>query len=53
MKTDDEEMCKEIRLWMEALMYDSINFSGQGSKHRNMYLEEAYRICDGLVAFFD
>lgn len=53
MNTDDEVMCKEIRLWMEALIYDAVNFTGKGSKHRNLYLEEAYGICDELVASFD
>jgi hypothetical protein len=53
MNTDNEVMCKEIRLWMEALIYDAVNFTGKGSKHRNIYLEEAYKICDGLVESFD
>ena len=51
--TDNEILCSEIRHWMDALIYDATNFSGRSGKHRNIYLKEAYKACDELVAHFE
>ncbi len=53
LNTDSEILCNEVSHWMNALIYDGTSFSGQGSKHRNIYLKEAYQTCDELVAQFE
>ena len=39
----DKNICKEVRLWLDALLNDSVGFTGHGSKHRNIYLASVRR----------
>ena len=37
-ESSDENICQEVRMWLNSLLNDAIAFSGKGSKHRNIYL---------------
>jgi transcriptional regulator with XRE-family HTH domain len=50
--TDEERICNEIRLWIDALINDGVSFSGQSSKYRNLYLNEAFKGCHNLIGAF-
>lgn len=38
-ESSDESICSEVRMWLHSLLNDAVGFSGQGSKHRNIYLQ--------------
>ncbi|WP_412467497.1 hypothetical protein [Pedobacter sp. KLB.chiD] len=48
-KTEDQAYCKQTKLWMQGLIMKSVSFSGQGEKHRNKYLYNAFAKCDKLL----
>ena len=52
MSATNDELCEEVKFWIDRLVNDSIGFSGQGSMYRNSYLEQAYQACDMLIGAF-
>ncbi|MNX94954.1 hypothetical protein D3C86_1272040 [compost metagenome] len=50
LKTEDPDYCKQTKTWMQGLMRKSVSFSGQGEKHRNKYIYQAFQECDTLIA---
>ncbi len=53
LKTDDQSYCQQTRTWMQSLIKKSVSFSGQGEKHRNKYLYNAFAECDELLKEFN
>lgn len=49
LKTEDQSYCLQTRQWMQSLVKKSVSFSGQGEKHRNKYLYNAFAECDELL----
>lgn len=49
LKTEDQSYCKQTKQWMQGLIMKSVSFSGQGEKHRNKYLYNAFAECDKLL----
>lgn len=49
LKTEDHNYCNQTKIWMQSLMRKSVSFSGQGEKHRNKYLYQAFQECDALI----
>ncbi|SHF69298.1 hypothetical protein SAMN04488522_103343 [Pedobacter caeni] len=49
LKTEDPEYCLQTKAWMQSLMRKSVSFSGQGEKHRNKYIYQAFQECDALI----
>lgn len=49
LKTDDLNYCEQTRRWIQSLMRKSVSFSGQGEKHRNKYIYQAFQECDALI----
>jgi len=50
LKTEDQYYCKQTKQWMQGLIMKSVSFSGQGEKHRNKYLYNAFAECDKLLS---
>ncbi|TDQ06215.1 hypothetical protein [Pedobacter metabolipauper] len=50
LKTDDQFYCTQTKDWMQGLIKKSVAFSGQGEKHRNKFLYNAFAACDHLIA---
>ncbi|MEO6818262.1 MAG: hypothetical protein ABI204_00940 [Ginsengibacter sp.] len=40
LKSDNEQLCKEVGMWMKFLLNNSIGFSGHGSNQRDIYLKD-------------
>lgn len=40
LKSDDEQLCHEVSMWMQFLLNNSTGFSGHGSTQRNVYLKD-------------
>ncbi|MBB2146419.1 hypothetical protein GM921_13035 [Pedobacter sp. LMG 31464] len=49
LKTEDQSYCEQTKSWMHSLIKKSVSFSGQGEKHRNKYLYNAFTECDNLI----
>lgn len=49
LKTEDQSYCQQTKQWMQSLIKKSVSFSGQGEKHRNKYLYNAFAECDELL----
>jgi hypothetical protein len=49
LKTEDRSYCEQTKNWMQSLIKKSISFSGQGEKHRNKFIYNAFSECDNLV----
>lgn len=49
LKTDDQFYCQQTKHWMQGLIKKSVAFSGQGEKHRNKFLYNAFATCDQLI----
>lgn len=49
LKTDDQFYCGQTKDWMQGLIKKSVAFSGQGEKHRNKFLYQAFAACDHLI----
>ncbi len=49
LRTEDQPYCKQTKQWMQGLIKKSVSFSGQGEKHRNKYLYNAFAECDKLL----
>lgn len=49
LRTEDQGYCKQTQQWMQSLIRKSVSFSGQGEKHRNKYLYNAFSECDNLL----
>jgi hypothetical protein len=49
LKTEDSFYCQQTKQWMQGLIKKSVSFSGQGEKHRNKYLYNAFAECDKLI----
>jgi len=49
LRTEDQAYCKQTKQWMQGLIMKSVSFSGQGEKHRNKYLYNAFAECDKLL----
>jgi len=49
LKTEDQSYCQQTKNWMQGLIRKSTSFSGQGEKHRNKYLYQAYADCENLI----
>jgi hypothetical protein len=49
LKTEDPFYCEQTKEWMQRLIKKSVSFSGQGEKHRNKYLYNAFAECDKLI----
>lgn len=49
LRTDDQPYCMQTKNWMQNLIGKSVSFSGQGEKHRNKYLYNAFAECDKLL----
>ena len=49
LRTEDQTYCKQTKQWMQGLIMKSVSFSGQGEKHRNKYLYNAFAECDKLL----
>jgi len=49
LKTADPFYCNQTKEWMQGLIKKSVSFSGQGEKHRNKYLYNAFAECDNLI----
>lgn len=47
-QTDDEQLCKEVEMWLLSLLNNSTGFSGHGSRQRNLYLHNARHTIEGL-----
>jgi hypothetical protein len=48
-ESSDSSLCTEVRMWLNSLLNDAVGFSGQGSKHRNIYLENVRRNIQTLI----
>lgn len=48
LRTTDKEFCREIEVWTNNLIEKSINFTRQGQKLRNNYLNDALARCDAF-----
>lgn len=46
--SSDEELCKEVEMWLGALKGNSVGFSGQGSRQRTMYLQDVRKLIETL-----
>ncbi|SDH38410.1 hypothetical protein SAMN05421827_12312 [Pedobacter terrae] len=53
LRTEDQAYCKQTKQWMQGLIMKSVSFSGQGEKHRNKYLYNAFAECDQLLREID
>jgi len=53
LRTEDQAYCKQTKQWMQGLIMKSVSFSGQGEKHRNKYLYNAFAECDKLLREID
>lgn len=49
LKTEDKSYCEQTKNWMQSLIKKSVSFSGQGEKHRNKFIYNAFAECDNLV----
>ncbi|RZL44907.1 MAG: hypothetical protein EOP00_18700 [Pedobacter sp.] len=49
LKTDDQSYCEQTKNWMQSLIKKSVSFSGQGEKHRNKFIYNAFAECDHLI----
>ncbi|RZJ68990.1 MAG: hypothetical protein EOO47_24330 [Flavobacterium sp.] len=49
LKTEDRSYCEQTKNWMQSLIKKSISFSGQGEKHRNKFIYNAFSECDNLL----
>ncbi|WP_316804094.1 hypothetical protein [Pedobacter nototheniae] len=49
LRTEDQAYCNQTKNWMQGLIMKSVSFSGQGEKHRNKYLYNAFAECDKLI----
>lgn len=49
LRTEDQAYCSQTKNWMQGLIMKSVSFSGQGEKHRNKYLYNAFAECDKLI----
>lgn len=49
LRTEDPNYCEQTKLWTQSLMRKSVSFSGQGEKHRNKYIYQAFQECDALI----
>lgn len=49
LKTEDQTFCLQTKEWIKGLINKSMAFSGQGEKHRNKYLYQAFAECDKLI----
>lgn len=49
LKTEDQSYCRQTKQWMQSLIGKSVSFSGQGEKHRNKFLYNAFAECDKLL----
>jgi hypothetical protein len=49
LKTEDQFYCAQTKEWMQGLIKKSVSFSGQGEKHRNKFLYNAFAECDRLI----
>ncbi|MES2446078.1 MAG: hypothetical protein V4546_02780 [Bacteroidota bacterium] len=49
LKTEDRSYCEQTKNWMQSLIKKSVSFSGQGEKHRNKFIYNAFAECDNLV----
>lgn len=49
LKTEDTEYCEQTKRWVQSLIRKSVSFSGQGEKHRNKYIYQAFQECDTLI----
>lgn len=49
LKTEDPEYCRQTKRWIQGLIRKSVSFSGQGEKHRNKYIYQAFQECDALI----
>jgi hypothetical protein len=44
----DEQLCKEVEMWLHSLLNNSTGFSGHGSRQRNLYLYNAMQVIEEL-----
>ena len=49
LKTEDQSYCEQTKNWMQSLIKKSVSFSGQGEKHRNKFIYNAFAECDQLA----
>jgi transcriptional regulator with XRE-family HTH domain len=49
LKTEDYNYCLQTKNWMQGLIQKSTSFSGQGEKHRNKFMYNAFGECDKLI----
>ncbi len=49
LKTEDQSYCEQTKYWMQGLIKKSVSFSGQGEKHRNKFIYNAFAECDNLI----
>lgn len=49
LRTEDKNYCLQTKNWMQNLIGKSVSFSGQGEKHRNKFLYNAFAECDKLL----
>lgn len=49
LRTEDDAYCAQTKNWMQSLIGKSVSFSGQGEKHRNKFLYNAFSECDNLI----
>ena len=49
LKTEDQTFCMQTKEWIKSLINKSVAVSGQGEKHRNKYLYQAFAECDKLI----
>lgn len=51
-QSEDEKLCNEVAMWMQFLLNNATGFSGQGSKQRNIYLQNARETIQSLKEKF-
>lgn len=52
-QADDENLCKEVEMWLLSLLNNSTGFSGHGSRQRNLYLYNARQVIEQLKENFN
>ncbi|GAC1597238.1 MAG: hypothetical protein NVS3B19_19620 [Ginsengibacter sp.] len=52
LQSNDEHLCREVEMWLTSLLNNSTGYTGQGSKHRNIYLDSARKNIESLKALF-
>lgn len=52
LQSDDEQLCREVEMWLHSLLNNASGFSGHGSKQRNIYLRDARKTIENLKNMF-